>query len=208
MQGGQAAGVLLLDSWEYDGTNWRQVASTPAPARGENATAYDVVRGATVVFGGYGPTGTSTQTWEYRRATSAQFHAYGAGCIGLGGVPSLQAAAGNTPAIGTTFAMNISNLPAIGGAAYIFFGTSNYQFGPLWLPLDTGIIGWTGCTAYVAPDSGQFFAHTTGTSTVSITIPNNPVLQNFTFYAQTLSFDAAAINGQVALSNAAEIIVY
>ena len=207
MQGGQN-GSQINDSWEYDGVNWRQIASIPAPPRGENATAYDIARGVTVVFGGYGYLGTTTETWEYRLATSAQFHAYGSGCVGSGGVPSLQAQAGSTPALGTTFTMQVSNLPAAGGAGYVFFGLSNYQFGPLWLPLDAGIIGWTGCTGYVTPDAGQFFLHPAGTGTVSLMIPNNPALQHFTLYAQALSFDPAAANGQVAMSNAGEVIVF
>ena len=208
MQGGQAAGVQLLDSWEYDGSNWRQIASTPQPARGENATAYDLNRGVTAVLGGYSFIGTTTQTWEYGPATSAKFHAYGTGCSGSGGVPSLQAAAGNTPAIGGSFTMNISNLPAAGGIGYLMYGLSNYQFGPLYLPLDAGIIGWTGCTAYITPDGGEAFVHATGTGSVTLSIPAVPALQNFTLYAQAISFDAAAANGQVALSNACELILY
>ncbi len=208
MQGGQAAGVQLLDSWEYDGSNWRQIASTPTPARGENATAYDLSRNTTVVFGGYSYTGTSTQTWEYGLATSAQVHPFGTGCPGSGGIPSLQAAAGSTPGIGANFTMDIANLPAAGGFGYLFFGASNYQFGPVYLPFDTGIIGWSGCTGYVSPDAGQFFPHAGSIGSVTIALPNNPLLQHFTFYAQALSFDAAAPNGQVALSNAAELIIY
>lgn len=208
MQGGQAAGAQLLDSWEYDGVNWRQVASTPMPARGENATAFDLARNTTVVFGGYSYTGTSTETWEYGPASSAQFHAFGSGCAGSGGVPSLQAATGSTPAIGSNFTMEISNLPAAVGFGYLFFGASNYQFGPLWLPFDAGLIGWSGCTGYVTPDAGQLFPHAGGVGTVTVALPNNPLLQHFTFYSQALSFDAAAPNGQVALSNAGELIMY
>ena len=88
------------------------------------------------------------------------------------------------------------------------FGSSNYQLGALWLPIDTGILGWNGCTGYVSPDAGQAFTHTNGLSTVTVALPNNPALQNFTFYAQAISFDAAAANAQVALSNAGELILY
>jgi len=207
MQGGQAAGQQLLDSWEYDGVNWRQIASTPTPARGENATAYDLARDTVVVFGGYSFTGTSTQTWEYGLATTARFNPYGSGCAGSGGVPSLQAAPGSTPAIGANFTMNITNLPAASGFGYLFFGASNYQFGGLWLPFDTGLIGWGGCTGYVTPDAGQFFPHANGAGAVTVALPNNPLLQHFTFFAQALSFDSGAANGEIALSNAAELIM-
>lgn len=207
MQGGQAAGAQLLDSWEYDGTNWRQIASTPDPARGENAAAYDIARAVTVVFGGYSIIGTTTQTWEYGAATTSQFHAFGSGCAGSGGVISIDAATGSRPAIGGNFSLTIDNLPATGGLGYVFFGFSNYQFGPLWLPFDTGLIGWSGCTGYVSPDAGQFFTNSASSHMVTIGVPNNPSLQQFTFYTQALSFDPGATNGQVALSNGGEIIV-
>lgn len=207
MQGGQD-GTQLLDSWEYDGVNWRIVPSTPSPARGENAIAFDLARNTTVVFGGYTYTGTSTETWEYGLATSPKFHPFGTGCPGSNGVPNLQAAVGNTPAVGASFAMDISGMPATSGFGYLFFGASNYQNGPLWLPFDTGLIGWTGCTGYITPDAGQFFSHTAGVGTLTVALPNNPLLQHFTFYAQALSFDAGAPNGLLALSNAAELIMY
>ena len=74
--------------------------------------------------------------------------------------------------------------------------------------IDTGIIGWTGCTGYVTRGAGQLFVRPAGTGSGSVTLPNNPLLQNFTFYTQALSFDAAAVNGQIAMSNAGEIIIY
>ncbi len=54
----------------------------------------------------------------------------------------------------------------------------------------------------------ELFPHAGGVGTVTVALPNNPLLQHFTFYSQALSFDAAAPNGQVALSNAGELIMY
>ncbi|MFK7742818.1 MAG: kelch repeat-containing protein [Planctomycetota bacterium] len=207
LQGGQASAVQLLDSWEFDGTNWRIVPAAPSPARGENGATFDDQRGVAVSFGGYA-FGVYTDTWEYAPATAPTFHSFGTGCSGAGGIPSLAAASGSLPAIGSTFDIGISNLNAAGGVGYLMFGASNATAGGIPLPLDAGLIGWTGCTAYVSPDAGLAFAHTGISTTVPAIIPNNPALQLFTFYTQAIMFDTSAPNGQVALSQAGEIIVY
>lgn len=207
LQGGQANGVQLLDCWEYDGVNWRLVPGSPNPARGENGTAHDPVRGVTVVFGGYSTGGTYTETWEQALATTARVHPFGSGCSGSGGVPSLQAQGGSLPALGTTFTLDITNLPPAGGIGAVLYGVDNYQLGPLWLPLDLSLLGWNGCRAYTTPDVGITFVHAAGTATSSFGIPSGAPLQGFTFYAQALSLDAGAPNGAVALSNAVELIL-
>lgn len=55
-------GVLLNDTWEWDGDEWRQQspATRPSP-RAHHAMAYDVVRARTVLFGGT----TTPDTWEW-----------------------------------------------------------------------------------------------------------------------------------------------
>jgi hypothetical protein len=207
MQGGQANAQQLLDCWEYDGSNWRLVPSTPAPARGENATCYDLLRGRVVVFGGYSFNGVNTDTWEFAPATTPQFTSYGAGCVGSAGVPNLAATGGVLPAIGANFGFTIGNLPAAGGAGVLAVGESNYQLGALPLPFDAGLIGWTGCTVYVAPIGSVGFVHPAGVGSMPLAIPNDPLLAGFTFHAQAASLDAAAPNGAVALSAAVEVIV-
>ncbi|HTL36808.1 MAG TPA: kelch repeat-containing protein [Kofleriaceae bacterium] len=43
------------DTWEWDGTNWREMrTATPPPARAAHAMAFDAARGETVMFGGVG----------------------------------------------------------------------------------------------------------------------------------------------------------
>ena len=207
MQGGQANAVQLLDCWEYDGVNWRLVPSTPTPARGENATCYDLLRGRVVVFGGYSINGTNTDTWEFGPATTPQFTSYGAGCSGSAGVPTLQPSGGVSPAIGSSFGFTVGSLPTGGGAGILALGESNYQFGVLPLPFDVGVFGWTGCTLYVAPIGSVGFTHASGVGSVPFAIPNDPLLAGFTFHAQAASLDAAAPNGAIAFSAAAEVIV-
>lgn len=66
--GGQNSLVPLGDTWEWNGAVWIQRAmgaSTP-PRRSRHAMAHDVVRGATVLFGGIGENSNLLgDTWEW-----------------------------------------------------------------------------------------------------------------------------------------------
>lgn len=58
--------VYLGDTWEFDGSSWRQVTTSgQAPTPRSASLAYDSVRGVVVLFGGTGGTGLLTDTWEY-----------------------------------------------------------------------------------------------------------------------------------------------
>ncbi|MGC6489395.1 MAG: Kelch repeat-containing protein [Planctomycetota bacterium] len=207
MQGGQANAVQLLDSWEYDGFNWRLVPSTPSPARGENATCYDLLRGRVVVFGGYSFNGVNTDTWEFGPATTPRFHVYGAGCAGGAGVPTLQATSGVAPALGAGFGVTVGSCPPSGGVGFLALGDSNYQFNALPLPFDLAALGWSGCSLYVAPTSTLPYVHAGGAASVPLPVPNNAALAGYAFHVQAANLDAAAPNGEIAFSAAAEVIV-
>jgi hypothetical protein len=43
----------LADTWEWDGSLWKQVATTGPSPRFFNELAYDSTRGVTVLFGGF-----------------------------------------------------------------------------------------------------------------------------------------------------------
>jgi hypothetical protein len=54
------------DTWEWDGTVWRQIADTAVGTRDHHAMAYDDGRGRTVMFGGARSGETlETTTWEW-----------------------------------------------------------------------------------------------------------------------------------------------
>ncbi len=63
-----STGAVLGDTWEYDGTIWRQSSpATSPPARSAHGIAYDASRKRVVVFGG-SPGGSGAElgdTWEY-----------------------------------------------------------------------------------------------------------------------------------------------
>jgi len=63
--GGEGAGGLLGDTWEWNGSQWSQLAlpTAPSPRKG-HAMVYDSVRNVLVLFGGETATGRSAETWE------------------------------------------------------------------------------------------------------------------------------------------------
>lgn len=78
-------------TWEYDGTMWRQVVTAFVPPGLETpAMAYDAARGVTVMFGGYNGASPGTMynsTWEYdgvnwvqRSPANSPTGRYRAGC--------------------------------------------------------------------------------------------------------------------------------
>jgi hypothetical protein len=65
MFGGSSGGddATFNDTWEWDGTDWKEIQSTEKPApRLHHSMAYDSKRGVTVLFGGHGE---MDDTWEY-----------------------------------------------------------------------------------------------------------------------------------------------
>ncbi len=65
LTGGIEAGLILDDTWEWDGFTWQLRAAGPAGAGGPrhwHAQAYDESRGVTVLYGGFPST---PETWEW-----------------------------------------------------------------------------------------------------------------------------------------------
>src|SRR5262249_41620971 len=53
----------LGDTWEWDGTEWAQTASTGPSARSQNAATF--MSNSVVLFGGAGGSGVLGDTWSY-----------------------------------------------------------------------------------------------------------------------------------------------
>jgi hypothetical protein len=61
--------ALFGDTWEWDGTSWREAANTGPGARDHAALAYDKVRRQTILFGGHAePAGLLGDTWTWNGA--------------------------------------------------------------------------------------------------------------------------------------------
>ena len=53
------------DTWEWDGTDWTQIADTGPVARSFHVMAYDSDRGRVILFGGQAGDGFLNDTWEW-----------------------------------------------------------------------------------------------------------------------------------------------
>ena len=118
---------------------------------------------------------------------SAGFYPEGMGCPGSGGtIPLLRAGAKGLPRLGAAFEMRIDLVPP-GGTPVLLVGPDRKSWGGVPLPFDMGLLGYPGCSLYVAP----FFYLATvqkGTSaTASLAIPANPLLVGGTFRTQCLT---------------------
>lgn len=195
-------GSPFTDTWEFDGTSWRQVGGAQPAPRVFFAMAMNQATGRAVVFGGNDPVSFSelADTWQY----GADYHAFGSGCSGSNGVPTL--AGSGAPHIGTTFTVNVTNLSA-SASAFMLTGISSTNWSGLPLPADLTPFGLTGCTAYVSGDLISVLAPTAGSAALQLPLPMIPTLVGMPFYNQAISIDAAANPAGLTVSNAGAGIV-
>jgi hypothetical protein len=141
---------------------------------------------------------------------SATWTRYGLGCAGSAGTPRLDAAAGALPALGTTFPLQVTSLPAQPGAVYLAFGWTITQWNGVALPIELQGLGLPACKLWIAPEpgAGPLLLHTGNSVTLPLVLPNVPALAGLRVGAQALVFDAAAPNGLGAVSNAGIAILH
>ena len=95
--------------------------------------------------------------------------------------------------LGGTLTLTGNSLIAAMDPAVVTIGLSTTTWGAFTLPLDLGIIGATGCNVYndvAATLSGVTTA--TGSISLPVPIPNNPLLANTTLNTQYVFLDGAA----------------
>ncbi|MFT7535145.1 MAG: hypothetical protein ACI85K_001096 [Hyphomicrobiaceae bacterium] len=113
------------------------------------------------------------------------------GCPGPNGVaPTLSALPGEVPRIGAASSIRVSNLPLTVTIPVFILGFSNTQGsapgGVYPLPLDLGILGWTGCAQLVSLVDSIYTITTAGYVDHTITIPAFSFLAGMEFHAQVL----------------------
>lgn len=60
------ADTILSDTWEWDGTAWREIANAKGPPRAQHQIVYDENREVMVLFGGVESRGSApVDTWEF-----------------------------------------------------------------------------------------------------------------------------------------------
>lgn len=169
-----ATGASRDDTWEFDGAGWTQVPGALAAGR-DFGLAFDPVRRLTVRYGGIAGAILNGDTWRFGAASEA----YGAGCLGSIGVPTLTSS--DAPRTGGVWPLALANaaLPV----AVLVLGLSDAPG----LPLDA--IGMPGCTAWVSADLLLSAPATNGAAAWSIPIPAQTALIGVSLYAQGLALD-------------------
>ncbi|MCR9246033.1 MAG: hypothetical protein NXI31_13460 [bacterium] len=123
--------------------------------------------------------------------SGATWTAFGAGCPGTNGVPSMTLA--SLPELGTNFALDVDNLG--GGAAFMVTG-----LGQQILPLQQFGLGFgPTCLLVANNDVTQLLLQNAGMSTWSMSIPNDPTFAGLHLFNQVIE-----ITAQSAVSNAGD----
>ncbi len=143
-------------------------------------------------------------TIYYATPTDATHGSLGEGCQGSNGVPTLAAAPGSWPKIGTTFMLDVSNLPASPGFAFILFGFDTQMWAGSPLPFDLSVIGMTGCSLYVDYIAVYGFAVIGGMASFPVPVPNDSTLLGAPFMSQVLAPDPNTNPFGAVMSNAGE----
>lgn len=120
----------------------------------------------------------------------AAYAAFGSGCAGSLGVPTLQATAGSRPVLGSTFQAQVGSLP--NDLGLMALGLSNTMSGAGPLPLELGAVGMPTCQLLVDPVVIDTLLGTAGVAAWTWNVPNNPSLTGLSFYNQAFSFDPLA----------------
>lgn len=192
-------------TWTFGSGVATQLSTQVAPvARVYTAMAFDSQRGVIVLFGGTaGALGTLADTWEFDLGPVASFTAYGSGCPGSRGVPQVSAPLGSLPRIGTTFNVQVSNLP-LTGPAFLGIGLSDTSYGGSPLPLDLSSVGAPGCHLLQSLDVLLPLANVLGSANWSFTVPAIPGGE---FFVQAFPFDPPASAFGYTASNAGKAVL-
>ena len=129
------------------------------------------------------------------------YTAYAAGCAGTAGVPTLGAAAGSRPALGTTFTAQLGNLPLSLAIICTGFSDTSALGGSLPLPFALTGFGMPGCSLLADPVATTFLVGAGGTATWSLALPGNTSYLGMLFFNQGFSLDPTANPGGIAVSN-------
>jgi hypothetical protein len=190
--------TIFNDTWEFDGTSWRETGARLSPPRSAFGMAFDLQRGRIVLFGGRTASlELRDDTWEY----GASWRSYGNGCQGSAGVPVLTGV--QAPRLGGVAQSRLTNLLPAAPAAILAIGTSrtSWQFGSL--PASLAQFGMPGCVAYASAELFVVLPASGGAATWTWQVPAAPRLFGLSFYQQGLSLDPAANPAGIVASNAA-----
>lgn len=202
--GGNAGGSSdFSDTWTYTtSSGWSQIPTVGGPlARHDAAMGYDEVRKEVVLHGGLETTlgALSPETWV---SPGAFFNAYGSGCVGSAGTPTLTAT--SRPVFGAPFTMRVSNVGA-NSVGWMVIGFQNQAWNSIPLPFNLANLGFPiGCFLLVDNATTLLqFANASGIANVSLTLPPPASAFALPLYVQYTSFNPASTSSlQFVWSNA------
>jgi hypothetical protein len=189
--------IVTEDTWVFDGTDWAILpgAATPHVRNGAMLT-YDAATRRSLLFGGQDYSNLN-DLWALDAAPLAS--AFGSGCTGTFGTPTLTTAPGRSPTLGGTLAANLGNLPH--SFALVAMGFSDTASGTTQLPLALAPYGMPGCSLLVAPDAVALALGSQGNATWQLSIPFVTALAGLQFYLQAFALDPAANAAGATVSN-------
>lgn len=188
--------TVYADTWEWDGSAWRQVPVTRSPPpRDGHAVAEDPLGRGLVLFGGFDSVGFADATWLYGALIPAAATPFGSGCAGTAGDPRLSGGEpylgrvdpglrleSARPASGCVFAVSVASSPMpLGG------GCTLYPGDPIWfLP--------------AVSDAG-------GVATVALPGPVHPSLRGVRLFTQAVVLDPQGPFAGLAFSAGLELLI-
>lgn len=203
--GRDANGVILGDTWHYEGQSMYQAVVGASPARREGSVM--VYRNATqemIMWGG--SNGAQLRdTWAYTPGTATVgYNYYGTGCPGSAGTPYLDLTPNSLPFSGQRFSVMVKRIPFF-APTFMMVGASDTNHLGLSLPYPLASIGMPGCSLLTGPDGVYACTNVFGTALWDVQLP--PGLGGQSFYNQAVIFDASANQMGVSLSNGGEAVV-
>lgn len=197
--------VIQNDSWEFDGTTWRQLDPLYGgmyPPRSDFAMAHDFVHDRITAFGGVT---ANNSLRDDTQQFGAQFQAFGMGCAGTAGTPQL--VLGALPVLGTQLRVDIVNLPPGSTLAAMAVGLSRTQWPLGSLPMLLTNLGMPGCRAYTSADALVTLPVVNGTASWTYDLPQIPSQLGDAYYLQGIGVDPTVNSAGLTVSNAATIVL-
>lgn len=190
---------FAMGTWELTATGWRNHAHSLVPPYGAGfgwsfTPMPHLDRIAMVQNQPYLATRTGTYLYDHAEPLAARYEQFAPGCPGSNGVPSLGAAPGSEPWLGSNFVVQIGNLPATTPfvALTTGFDARTWQGQPL--PRDLTFVGMPGCAVYYSPLFLGSWPPSGGSVSVELPLPASLDLLGQPFYHQALVADPLAGN--------------
>lgn len=190
-------GSMRTDTWEWNGTGWRQLTAGPSGYANMGAAVEYLANVRQVaLYGGHDssnmPIGNGA-TWQF----GAFAQSYGSGCPGSAGTPTLTA--NGAPRIGSSYVLSVANAPA-GAIGFLIFDFQNATSSLGNLPQNLAFAGLGAACSLLVGDTGKLLLPSTGAN--AWTLGNIPSYAfGLPLFTQVAVLDVAA-PGSMTTTNA------